>query len=228
MGIMPDFQFFDIVLLAMVAAFIILRLRSVLGRRTGHEQRPPPMSPRQAPEARSEDNVIQLPDAAGRDGAAEPGVAEDSPAAAGLAKIRMADRSFDTANFLAGAGAAYEMIVKAFAEGDVATLERFLSDDVLQRFKRVIDEREANGHTHETTIVGVRSADVIEADLVGTVAEITVKFVSDLINVTRDKDGVVVAGDPTAVDEVVDIWTFSRDTTSRDPNWTLVATRVPN
>ena len=225
------FNFLDIILLAMVAAFILLRLRSVLGRRTGHEQQNP-RSRLESPggDVHRDDNVISLPD---RDGepargpaAAEP--EDDTPLGAALTKIALADRSFDKAQFLEGARAAYEMIVTAFAAGDRKTLEPFLSDNVMENFGAVIDQREKSGQTQETTLVGIKSAEIIEAELDGRTAGVTVKFVSDMISVTKDSSGEVVAGDPAKVSLVTDIWTFSRNTRSRDPNWALTATRSSN
>ena len=225
------FNFLDIILLAMVAAFILLRLRSVLGRRTGHEQQNPRTrldSP--GGDVRRDDNVISLPD---RDGepdrrAAAPEPEDDTPLGAALTKIALADRSFDKAQFLEGARAAYEMIVTAFAAGDRKTLAPFLSDKVMENFGSVIDQREQAGQTQETTLVGIKSAEIMEAELDGRTAEITVKFVSDMISATKDSSGAVVAGDAAKVSPVTDIWTFSRNTRSRDPNWALTATRSSN
>ncbi|MCG8696138.1 MAG: Tim44/TimA family putative adaptor protein [Minwuiales bacterium] len=225
------FNFLDIILLAMVAAFILLRLRSVLGRRTGHEQQNP-RSRIESPggDVHRDDNVISLPDRDGEParGPAAPEPEDDTPLGAALTKIALADRSFDKAQFLEGARAAYEMIVTAFAAGDRKTLEPFLSDNVMENFGAVIDQREKSGQTQETTLVGIKSAEIIEAELDGRTAGVTVKFVSDMISVTKDSSGEVVAGDPAKVSLVTDIWTFSRNTRSRDPNWALTATRSSN
>ena len=120
------------------------------------------------------------------------------------------------------------MILHAFAAGDAATLRPLLSDEVFANFNGAIEERRKAGHTLTTTLVGIRSLDVIEADLQARNAVVTVKIVSDQINVTQDAGGKTVEGDPTAVTAITDIWTFSRNTRSRDPNWTLVATRSQN
>jgi predicted lipid-binding transport protein (Tim44 family) len=120
------------------------------------------------------------------------------------------------------------MIVNAFAAGDGATLRPLLSDEVFANFNGAIEERRKAGHTHTTTLIGIRAVDLLEADMQGRNAVLTVKIVSDQINLTHDGEGRVVDGDPTAVAPVTDIWTFSRNTRSRDPNWTLVATRSPN
>jgi predicted lipid-binding transport protein (Tim44 family) len=222
------FAFFDIVFFAMVAAFLILRLRSVLGRRTGNENperwttRPP-----QAPPARGDgDNVTRLPDRSAQtdEGAGPAAVPAGSPLEAGLTQIKVADPNFDPRGFADGARSAFEMIVVSYAQGDTATLRPLLSDEVYDNFAAAIRTRQQAKHTLETTLVGIRSADLVEARMDGRTAFVTVKFVSEQINVTRDESGKVVDGDPQAIAVVTDIWTFSRNTRSRDPNWLLVAT----
>ena len=227
--IMGDgFQFLDIVLFAMVAAFLVLRLRSVLGRRTGHEQqRRDPISQGRG-DKDAEGNVVELPNRnKDRAVADEPTVAPidpNDPLAGGLTKIQIADNSFDPAGFAQGAKAAFEMIVQAYAEGDKKTLRNLLADDVYDGFSEAIDQRAADGRTLETTIIGIKSSKIVEADLNGSDAVVSVKFVSEQVNVTRDSEDRVVEGDPNQVTEITDIWTFSRDTKSRDPNWKLVET----
>ena len=141
-----------------------------------------------------------------------------------LQALARADRSFDPKHFMQGAKAAYEMIVTAFAEGDRKALKQLLSREVFDSFSAAIGERERNGETVEFKFVGISNAEIIDAELAGKMANITVKFVSDLITATRNRAGEVVDGDPTQIRDVTDIWTFSRDVTSRDPNWRLVAT----
>ena len=150
-----------------------------------------------------------------------------SPASAGLSQIKIADPRFDGGEFLAGARAAYEMIIDAFATGDQDRLRALLSDDVYVNFSQAIESREARGETLEQTLVGVKSADITEAalDERGR-ATVTIKFVSDVLRATRGEDGSVVDGDEHAVRVVTDIWSFSRDLRSRDPNWILVETRA--
>jgi predicted lipid-binding transport protein (Tim44 family) len=229
------FYFIDILIFAMIAAFLVYRLRGVLGRRNGEErQRPNPYSPRTGQEGG--DNVVTLPDR-GVDRGAERGrapvdvvpPAPDEPysLAAGVAHIQTADPTFEEKSFVQGGRAAFEMIVTAFAHGDTPTLRPLLSDDVYDNFAAAIRSRQAAGESLETQVVGIREADVIEARMEGRTAFVTVKFVSDQINVTRDKTGAVIEGDPDQPLEVVDIWTFARNTRSRNPNWTLIETRVP-
>ena len=232
---------FEIILLAAIAAFLVLRLRGVLGRRDGHEPPPGRYDPFKGEKAEDavEDKVIQLPDRgtpeemaerAAEDAAvsaARPGEA-DTPLAAGLTQIKIADRSFDENGFLGGAKAAFEMIINSFSQGDARTLRPLLSNDVYEDFASDIKAREQSGETLETTLIGVNETEIIEAELQGRTAFVTIKFVSEQINVTRDSEGKVVDGDPNHVTSITDIWTFARNTRSRDPNWTLVATRSSN
>jgi len=236
---------FDIytLLFLVLAVVIFIRLRSVLGRRTGSE-RPPydPYTRADAKQGTPEGTVVARP--RGRTGqpAKEPAgpsaedieerleryAKKDSPLSKSLTALIKADPSFDPAQFLDGAKAAYEMVVGAFAEGDVKTLEQLLGEDVLEGFTRAIAEREQRGETLTSTLVGIDKADIIEAEIKDRQAFVTVKFVSELISVTRDADGEVVEGDPKKVREVTDIWTFAREVGSRNPNWKLVATEAAN
>lgn len=222
------FAFFDIIFFAMVAAFLILRLRSVLGRRTGNEnpERWTTREPQQKPvpgRADAPDNVTRLPDRA-RPAGEVIDVKPGSPLEAALTQIRVADPAFEARSFLEGARGAFEMIVGAYAQGDTATLRPLLSDEVYDNFAAAIRTRQQAKHTLETTLVGIKSAEITEARMDSRTAFVTVKFVSEQINVTRDAAGNVVDGDPQNIANVTDVWTFSRNTRSRDPNWTLVAT----
>lgn len=228
----------DIIILAMVAVFLVARLYKVLGRRTGHEQRRDPLAG-VANDDQRRDTVIPLPERSqptrGEDAVASPspalppagGLGDDS-LQAGIARIRSVDHQFDLALFLAGARAAFEMIIAAFAKGETAALRPLLNDEVYENFANAIKARQRAGETLETTLVAITGTEPIEADLQGRNAVVTVKIVSDQINVTRGADGQVVEGDPSVVAAVTDIWTFSRNIRSRDPNWTLIATRSSN
>lgn len=225
-------QFLDIVLFAMVAAFLVLRLRSVLGKRTGHQQqRPDPMNDRQRDQD-NDGNVVELPSRNDDmpsdtvDPTAE--IDPDDPLSAGLTRIQIADSAFDPAEFAGGAQQAFEMIVHAFATGDTGTLRSLLAEDVYENFSDAIEQRFAAEQTLETTIIGIKSSKIVEADMDGRDAMVTVSFVSEQVNVTRDSEGRIVEGDPNQVTEITDIWTFCRNTRSRDPNWKLVETRSQN
>jgi predicted lipid-binding transport protein (Tim44 family) len=210
----------DLILFAMVAAFLVLRLRSVLGRRTGFERRPRPEAAAGAPPRVLEAEAPPaIPAGQARQIVPDP----RSPAGRALARIREVDPSFDPSAFLSGAEGAFRMIVEAFAKGDRETLRMLLSEDTYAGFEHAIAEREAAGHRQRTEIRAVTEAAIEHADLRGTTADITVRFISDQVNVTTDSSGQVVAG-ADAVTELVDIWTFQRDLRSPDPTWRLVAT----
>jgi predicted lipid-binding transport protein (Tim44 family) len=226
------------VIFLVLAVVIFLRLRSVLGKRTGTE-RPPfdPYSRREAPNAPAgDDKVISLPrrsadvDAGKVDAESLPEERVKTIAPAGsslneaLLAIARADRSFKAADFLNGARAAYEMIVTAYAEGDRKSLKTLLSKEVYDGFVSAIGQRESAGQTMEFKFVGIDKADITDAALKAGTAQVTVRFLSKLISATHDKEGKVIDGDPVHVSDVTDIWTFARETASRDPNWKLIAT----
>ena len=225
---------FDIytVIFLILAVFILVRLRSVLGTRTGNE-RPRDQSRRDAQPATANENVVHLPPRP--DQAAEPvapeerwkGVAEPgSGVATGLDAILAADPNFDATQFLQGARAAYEMIVQAFAAGDTKTLKGLLAKEVYESFAASIAERERKGETAELRFVSIDKAEIRDAEMRGQNAQIEVRLSSQLVTATRDRDGNVIEGNPDGVTEVTDIWTFARDASSRDPNWKLVSTEA--
>ena len=220
--------FFDIIFFALVAGFLILRLRSVLGRRTGNESQErwtPRLPPRGGPAAPGpserppSDKVTVLPTrpapAAGMSA---------TPLDATLAQIGQADSSFEPSRFLEGAKSAFEMIVGAYAQGDTATLRPLLANDVFDNFAAAIKGRHDAKQTLETTLIGIKSADILEARMEGRSAFVTVKFVSEQVNVTRNASGEIVDGEPNHVATITDVWTFARNTRSSDPNWALVQT----
>ncbi len=230
------FDPFNIILLA-VAVVVILRLRSVLGTRTGHERRYDPFSTTPSSEAeKREDNVIALPGQEAEvrhgqeDDEVEPvwaGYAEEGSALArGLQEIADADDSFAPGEFLEGAKIAYEMVVTAFAESDKKTLKNLLTGEVYKGFASAIDQRVADGETLEYQFVGIDQADLVGSAMNRRKAMVTVKFVSEMISATHNADGQIIDGDPKQVREVTEIWTFERDVSSRDPNWKLSATEA--
>lgn len=233
------FDLTNILLLA-VAVAIFLRLRSVLGRRTGDEQ---PRIDRyaardaaaKAAREKRDSNVIPMPRPE-TPAPQSPGqsveerltaVPEGSRALAPLREIAKADPSFNTDSFLDGARIAYEAIVTAYAHGDRDTLRNLLSREVFDSFGSVIAERESRGEVNEMSFVGISNADIVDANLSGSTAHIAVRFVSELVTAVRNKTGEIIEGDSKAVRRVTDVWTFARDVTSPNPNWRLVATDAP-
>ena len=222
-------DYLEILILATVAVFLIYRLGSVLGKRTGHERRPSDMFPRnQEDQGAAEDNVVSLPGRGERAEAAAEAAFAGMPHAEGLIAIHRADPTFDPEQFLDGARGAFEMVVLAFAQEDERTLNNLLNKSVFSDFHSALLDRQSRGEKLETTLVGIDSAEILEAGMEGPNATVTVKFVSQQANATYDKQGNVVAGDAQTVAPITDIWTFQRDTRNSDPNWLLVATRSPN
>jgi predicted lipid-binding transport protein (Tim44 family) len=236
---MPDvFDIYTIIFLAL-AVFIFLRLRSVLGQRTGRE-RPPfmPRSPQDVVARPATEKVVTLPQ---RSAEAPPRPAETAPStaerwkdiaetgstvAAGLDAIAGADPSFDAKHFITGARTAYEMIVTAFAGGDRRQLRSLLSREVSDGFDAAITERERRSETAETRFISIDGSTITAAELRNRTAQITVRFVSKLVSATRDRSGAVIDGSADKVTDVTDVWTFARDISSRDPNWKVVATEA--
>jgi predicted lipid-binding transport protein (Tim44 family) len=222
MGDIP--HYFDIILFAMVAAFLVLRLRSVLGRRTGNERRRDFLRGPASPAAPATDKVIALGQRPTVAAIANPITPPANTVAGGLAEISAADSGFDTAHFVDGARGAFDWIVGAFAAGDKQRLRSLLSDDVYAPFAAAIDERNAAGETLETRIIKLKDIDIVEAGVDSGMAHVTVKLVSEQVHVLRAHDGSIVDGDPDTPIEKTDSWTFAREARSSDPNWLLVAT----
>ena len=230
------------IIILVVAVVVLLKLRSILGQRTGHQEPPDflkDISKRQNEQNHKQgepvsDNVVKLPNRGGVD------VQERNPrideiekiAKAGtklnksLRAILAADQSFSPKEFLGGADMAYEMIVNAFADGDKQTLRNLLSKEVFEGFKSVIDDRSKRGETVKSSFVGIDTSEITEANMKDSEAHVTIRFVSEIVSATLDKEGKVIEGDETDVVRVTDIWTFARDTRARDPNWKLVATEA--
>ena len=239
------FDPFNIIILA-VAVIIFFRLRAVLGTRTGSEK---PFDPfageNDDAQTSSSDNVVPLP---GRNKPAPVNSPESdddddedederkpvwqgfakkgSAVAKGIENLVKADNDFSPREFLGGARMAYEMIVNAFAEGDKQALKPLLSREVYDGFAAAIDERKKLQHTLESKFVGINKADISKISIAGGDAQISIKFVSDLITATLDEEGRVIDGDPSEIQEITDVWTFERPVNSRDPNWRLVATEA--
>ncbi|WP_414712171.1 Tim44/TimA family putative adaptor protein [Sphingomonas sp.] len=204
----------------MIAAFLALRLYSVLGKRTGHHQPMPRAAEDAAVAARPQARTIDMPAEA-----REPQMrAIDDKAEAGVRAVIAADSSFDVAQFVDGAKGAYRMILEAFWKGDRETLNWLAEDDVRAAFERAIDEREAAGQTLENRLVAIERATIVDAGVEGSLARIAVRFDADIAAVTRDADGNVIAGSLSDAVETHDVWTFARRLRSDDPNWKLAET----
>jgi predicted lipid-binding transport protein (Tim44 family) len=211
-----------IVILALVALFIGLRLYSVLGERTGHEQQQPIFKPAD-PDALVEPRVAQpsmTPPSATDAG----GMAYLPPAGPGVRAILAADPNFDVAHFLEGAKAAYRMILESYWKGELETMKPHVDGHVLEAFSGAVAEREKEGLKLDNRLVAVEQAVISEAALEGTVATVTVRFEADIAAVTRNKEGDVVAGSLSDAIQTRDLWTFRRDITAGNPNWLLVET----
>jgi predicted lipid-binding transport protein (Tim44 family) len=225
------------IVFALLAIFVVWKLRSVLGTRTGNEQPPLETLRRRTPEPQADDGartVLRFP-GGGSEAVREPvtvdrradwlrvpGVSEG--VLPGLEAIAAADTTFEPKSFIDGAKMAYEMIIMSFAAGNRAALRDLLSKDVYDSFDAAITNRERRGETVDTTFVSIDRATIEDAQLRSPTAQASIRFQSKLITATRDREGAIVDGHPDKVVDMVDIWTFARDTTSPDPNWRLVAT----
>jgi predicted lipid-binding transport protein (Tim44 family) len=212
----------QLLVLAGVAIFLILKLRSVLGTREGFEKPPVPLEDARPRPARREFEVIE----GGPDRDILAPAPDGSPAAKALAAMKAAEPSFSVSDFLTGARGAYEMILMAFEKGDLESIRPFLSDDVNATFAEVVQAREREGLTIESTFVGLRELSLQNAtfDSATREGEITVRLTGELTSVVRNRAGVVVEGSPTAIKRQRDVWTFARRMGVDDPNWQLVAT----
>jgi len=234
-----------------VAVVVVWKLRSVLGRRTGDEEarieRYRAERRQQETPATPSDNVVTLPrrdrDHAGPDAGQDVAVADaeerikafpgvNAEVRRGLLEVAKNDSAFDPEAFVQGARQAYEMIVTAFAEGNRKLLKGLLSSEVYEGFAGAISDREARGEQIDQSFVGINKADIVESEVKSGIASITIRFVSQLISATRDRAGAIITGDPQRIKEVTDIWTFSRDVSTREalanPNWRLVETQSPS
>ena len=220
-----------------IYTIIFLRLRSVLGQRTGSERPPYDRAAPNVVQRTQDNNVVPMPGAVIDQSPLAPtadvtppadrwkGIAEaGTPLAQGLDALVAQDSSFDPRHFLSGARSAYEMIVLAFANGDRRALKDLLSSEVYESFDAVIKDREKHEQKTETRFVSIDKAELVNAEARDRAAQLTVRFVSQMVSVTRDKTGAIVDGNADKVADITDVWTFARDTSSRDPNWKLVGT----
>lgn len=220
LGSQMNSQLIQLLVLAGIAVFLIMRLRDVLGTRDGFEQ---PKAEMSAPEKkRSQFEVIE----GGPDLDIVDHVEENSTSAIALAKMKSIETDFTVSDFIQGARGAYEMILMAFENGDMVSVKPFLNEDVYEAFSTVVDHRKAQGLTIEANFIGVRETSVVNATFDDTTkrAEIDIKFIGELTSIVYDKGGDVVEGDANSVKRQKDTWTFAREMGSSDPNWLLVAT----
>jgi predicted lipid-binding transport protein (Tim44 family) len=212
----------DLVLFGMIAAFLVLRLRGILGKRTGYERQAPPVQP--VPLRPVNGPIIEAKAEPPQPAAAQTVPETASPTGQALAQMKALDRTFDPARFLAGADQAFRMIVAAFAAGDRVGLRALLSDDTYGAFEQAISAREKAGETQVSEIKSMQHLGIDHAELKGRVGAVTVKIVSDQISYTLDANGRPLTG-ADAVTEIIDLWTFERDLSQQDPTWRLVAAR---
>jgi predicted lipid-binding transport protein (Tim44 family) len=211
----------SLLVLAGIAIFLILRLRSVLGTREGFEKEPM-TRPAPSDDRRRDFEVIE----GGPDRDITDHVEDGSDNAKALAAMKLAESDFSVSEFLQGARSAYEMILMSFEHGEVDELRPFLADDVMETFESVIRQREEQGLRIEASFVGIREL-VLETatfDRDTAIGEITVRFVGELTSVVKNADGEVIEGDPNEIKRQRDVWTFAREMGADDPNWELVAT----
>lgn len=210
---------FYIILFAMVAAFLALRLYAVLGKRTGAEQPLPKPADERIVQAPLPRTIESAPDAR-----EAPGRTIDSGAETGLRAVVAADPGFDVAQFIEGAKSAYRMILEAYWKADEETLGWLVEDEVRSGFAAAIEERKAAGHVLDNRLIAIERATISDASVEGKLARITVRFDADIAAITRDQDGNLVAGSMTDAVETHDVWTFARQLRSDDPNWKLIET----
>jgi predicted lipid-binding transport protein (Tim44 family) len=215
-------QMVQIIILAAIALFLVLRLRSVLGTREGYEKPPEVSGPVRSSRQRSFE-VIE-------GGGADPDISDfidpEGQAGKALAAMKRVDPNFSVAEFTHGARQAYEMIVMAYESGDLETLREFLSPEVYQPFADAIAERSEKGYTVEASFVGVREVTLVDAhyDARSDEGDITMRFLGELTSVVKDREGRIVEGDPNEIKQQRDVWTFTRHMGSDDPNWLLTGT----
>ena len=206
--------FIDIIIFAVIAVLLVLRLKSVLGQRTGYDEQPPRG---ERPDTGSAD-VISI----------DSGRRTDAGDGHGLAALKKADRQFSEKQFMNGAAGAFEMILSAYAEGDLAKLKRLLSYDLLQSFTQSVQQRSTDGETLSIVLDELRDLRILDAKVFDNVASVTVEYQSTQTRTLTDSDGNVIEDEDTGTRDLIDIWTFERDLTLDDPNWKLAETETPD
>lgn len=221
------FPYADIVILALIAGFVLLRLRNVLGNKTGNDS--PNFFNRITPVAGEQDPVVQLDEKSLKPKL----LPEADPYLTGMGNnaiaetlngIKAKDPAFNATAFLQGARSAFEMVFDAFVKGDKPTLKMLMSDTIYQHFIKELDARDGQESKPETTLVSAKAQEITEAELIKNSARIGVRFISEQVSVLRDAKGTIVEGDPSELHHVEDHWTFERDVTSKNPNWKIIET----
>lgn len=235
---MNEFPYIDIIILAAVAGFIIFRLRSVLGKRIGHEQHF--SSGFVSPSSESEEErVIQLPHVNGKEEEERvrfnsnydnneqlsENITNNPEIAAGLVAISSKDNSFSYQQFIEGAKSAYEMALEAYSNNDIDTLKSLMSEEVYSSFADSIKEYQENNHKIDLTLVSILSEEPVSAGVNKNIAYIAIRFESEQIHLIRDENNEIISGDASRIEKEVDIWRFERNIKSSNPNWQIVAVR---
>lgn len=222
-----EFPYADIIIIALVVVFILLRLRSILGQKTGHEN--PNFFQISIPKTKDNVDAIIQPS----DKAKQRTPHDNDPYAATLSAgailqtindIKSKDTMFSATTFMDGAKMAFEMIFDAFVKGDKQTLSMLLSQEIYNDFVKNIEERERQENRMETTLLSVAPKDIVNAGLNGNIAQLTVHFESEQVTLERNKKGDIISGDPSNIQHVRDEWIFERDITSKNPNWKIIET----
>lgn len=224
-NVMNDsFQYGDIIFLGIIAVFVLLRLRSMLGRNSGID---PHELWKNAARDLYQGKTMTFSEQMEKKPVTEeipPAVDNNVTISSGLKAIKSADASFSVTDFLAGAKIAFEWVVEAFSKGDKDKLQKLLSSERFKHFAEEIDARAQEEERRETTLVSIVETDITEANIKDSTAQITVQFTTEQINVIRNKEGAVTGGNASQIEKAVDVWTFERDVSSRDPNWKIIAT----
>ena len=220
------FAFFDIIIFAMLAGYLVFQLRRALGRRSDNQETKSKLNPEQRAKHSEADNVVAIK--TNKIENQENENQEQEETLGGLTELREKDPSFSDTDFIAGSKDAFSWIVEAFSKGEISKLEPLLSEPLFEGFKQAIEQREADQLSLETNIVSMKSAQIHNVTVNQDQVNITVEYVTDQIKSTRNADGEIVDGDPDTIESVTDLWTFNRNIKSKNPNWTLVKTETPS
>ena len=222
--IMNDgFAFFDIIIFAMLAGYLVFQLRRALGRRSDNQESKSKSSPEQRAKHSEADNIVAI-----KSNKKKNKNQKQEETLGGLNELREKDPSFNDTDFVNGSKEAFSWIVEAFSKGEISKLEPLLSEPLFNGFKRAIEQRETDQLSLETNIVSIKSAQIHNVTVKQNQVNITVEYVTDQIKSTRNAKDEIVDGDPDTIETVTDLWTFNRNIKSKNPNWTLVKTETPS